>query len=55
MLQEMQEIVEYLREHYCACVELCGKDDEVNTLPAKKIYKKALQVYTDIQMKVKDI
>lgn len=52
MLQEMQEIVEYLRENYRACVELCGKDDDVNTIPAKEAYKKALKIYTDMQAQI---
>lgn len=49
MLQKMYEVVEYLREHYQACVDLCGKDDDVNTIPAKEAYKKALEIYTKLQ------
>lgn len=55
MLAKMQEVVEYLRENYEACAELCGKDDDVNTMPAKEAYKKALRIYTNMQEKIRSI
>lgn len=49
MVNTMKEIVEYLKDNYQACVDLCGEEDDVNTIPAKQAYKKALKVYTEMQ------
>ena len=34
------EIEKYFEENYKACVELCGLDDEINTVPAKEVLDK---------------
>lgn len=36
ILHRMQKTVGYLKENYGACVNLCGEDDDVVTLPAKR-------------------
>ena len=48
MVQKMKEVVDYLKENYEACADLCGENDEVNTMPAKDAYEKALNVYVDM-------
>lgn len=53
MLAEMKEIVEYLRENYRTYVELCGRDDDINTLPAKEAYKKSMKVYSALQTEIR--
>ena len=34
-------IIAELKEYYEGCLDNCGPDDEINTLPAKELYEKA--------------
>lgn len=33
-------IIAELKEYYEGCLDNCGPDDEINTLPAKELYEK---------------
>ena len=49
MIQDMKEILDYLLNNYLGYKELCGEEDDVNTIPAREVYEKALNVYEDLQ------
>lgn len=44
------DVRDYLSVHVEACVDTCGEDDDINTLPAKKALEnieKLIQTITD--------
>ena len=41
VITKVKEIVQGLKVNYEAMKELCGEDDEINTIPAKQMYEDA--------------
>ena len=41
VVTKVRKLVQDLKANYEACLDLCGEDDEVNTLPAKQMYEDA--------------
>lgn len=59
LLDNKDRILVELKEHYEACIEMCGLDDDVNTIPAKELYESAskdiLSCSDDIQYYFKEV
>lgn len=45
VIKEMKKVVKYLRNEWSILANDCGEDDEFNTIPAKKAYKRAKRIY----------
>lgn len=41
LINSKDKIVLELKGYYEATIEMCGPDDEINTIPAKDLYEKA--------------
>jgi hypothetical protein len=40
-VENKNKILADLKDYYEACIDLCGEDDDINTIPAKELYEKA--------------
>lgn len=45
VIKEMKKVVKYLRDEWSILANDCGEDDEFNTIPAEKAYKRAKKIY----------
>ena len=45
ILKDMKKLVKYLKSLVSAFDDCCGEDDVLNTIPAKKAYKRAKRIY----------
>lgn len=43
---KVKKLVLEAKRNYEACLDLCGEDDEVNTLPAKQMYEEAKEIFS---------
>jgi hypothetical protein len=41
LMVNREQIITELKEYYEASIDLCGIDDDINTIPAKALYEKA--------------
>lgn len=44
----LNEALEELKKHFDGCNELCGSDDEINTIPAKKNYARMIVIINSL-------
>lgn len=44
-VKDMKKLVKYLKNEWSMLANDCGEDDEFNTIPAKKAYKRAKRIY----------
>ena len=48
------EVLKDLKSHHLDCVDLCGACDEINTLPAKRLYEKALHNFDGAKEEIEE-
>lgn len=41
LIENRDAVIKELKDYYEASIDLCGIDDDINTIPAKELYEKA--------------
>ncbi|WP_167957929.1 hypothetical protein [Anaerosporobacter faecicola] len=49
MEEKILSVIEYLRENYQASKDICGEEDNINTIPSKEAYKNMLAIYSELK------
>lgn len=53
-ISKAKKLVLEAKSNYEACVDLCGKDDEINTLPAKEMYESAKDLLAYLEQSLQE-